>query len=65
MDRLRNIHPGEILLEDFLTPLGISQSTFAKKLEIPLQRVNEIVNGKRAITAETSSLFATLSVPRL
>jgi addiction module HigA family antidote len=51
-------HPGEILREDFLVPLGITQVAFAAHLGIPLQRVNEIVRGKRGITAETAWLFA-------
>jgi len=54
----RPTHPGEILLEDFLKPLGISQVGLAKKLGIPVQRVNTIVAGKRGITAETALLFA-------
>jgi addiction module HigA family antidote len=54
----RPTHPGEILLEDFLKPLGISQVALAKKLGIPVQRVNTIVAGKRGITAETALLFA-------
>ena len=51
-------HPGEILREDFLAPLEITQVAFAAHLKIPLQRVNEIVRGKRGITAETAWLFA-------
>jgi addiction module HigA family antidote len=50
-------HPGEILLEEFLRPLHMSQVAFAKHLAIPLQRVNEIVNGKRGITPETAWKF--------
>jgi len=51
-------HPGEILNEEFLVPLDITQSEFAKSIGIPLQRVNTIINGKRGITAETALLFA-------
>ncbi len=51
-------HPGEVLLEEFLKPLEISQSALADKLHIPIQRINEIVNGKRGITPETAWLFA-------
>jgi len=51
-------HPGEILKEDFLEPLGVTQVTFAKHLEIPVQRVNEIVRGKRGVTPETAWLFS-------
>ncbi len=48
------IHPGEILLEEFLNPLGISQYRLAKDLHVDPRRVNEIVLGKRAITADTA-----------
>jgi addiction module HigA family antidote len=51
-------HPGEILLEDFLKPLGVSQVALAKHLEIPVQRVNELVRGKRGVTPETAWLLA-------
>ena len=51
-------HPGEILLEEFLRPLGTSQLEFSRQLRVPLQRVNEIVRGKRGITAETALLLA-------
>jgi len=51
-------HPGVILQEEFLTPLGITQVEFAAHLEIPVQRINEIVNGKRGITSATAWLFA-------
>ncbi len=51
-------HPGEILLEEFLNPLGLSQVAFAGHIGVPVQRVNEIVRGKRGITPETAWLFA-------
>jgi antitoxin HigA-1 len=51
-------HPGEILLEEFLKPMGISQVSFAKHLDVPLQRINEIVRGKRGITPDTAWRFA-------
>ena len=51
-------HPGEILLEDFLKPLGISQVALAEHLEIPVQRINELVRGKRGVTPETAWLLA-------
>jgi addiction module HigA family antidote len=51
-------HPGEILKEEFLEPLGITQVAFAKHLEIPVQRVNEIIRGKRGVTPETAWLFS-------
>lgn len=51
-------HPGEVLLEEFLIPLELSQVRFAAHLGIPIQRVNEIVKGKRGVTPETALLFA-------
>ena len=47
-------HPGEILLEDFLKPLGVSQYALAKAIGVPPRRINEIALGKRAITADTA-----------
>ena len=52
--RLPPIHPGEVLLEEFLNPMGISQYRLAKSLSVPPRRINEIVHGKRAITADTA-----------
>ena len=54
MNRLPNIHPGEVLLEEFLIPLGISQYKLAKDVNIPQTRVSQIVKGKRRITADTA-----------
>lgn len=54
----KTTHPGEILLEEFLRPMGISQVRLAEHVGIPVQRVNEIVKGKRGITAETAWLLA-------
>lgn len=51
-------HPGEILLEDFLKPLDLTQVAFAAHLGIPVQRVNEIIKRKRGITPETAWLFS-------
>jgi len=51
-------HPGEILLEEFLVPMNVSQVAFATHIGVPVQRVNEIVHGKRGITPETAWLFA-------
>ena len=51
-------HPDEMLLEEFLKPIGMTQVAFAEHLGISLQRVNEIVRGKRGITAETAWLFS-------
>jgi len=48
------VHPGEILLEEFLKPLGISQYKLAKDISVPPRRINEIVHGKRAISADTA-----------
>jgi len=52
--RLPPIHPGEILLEEFLKPMGISQYRLAKATSVPARRINEIVHGKRSITADTA-----------
>jgi addiction module HigA family antidote len=51
-------HPGEVLLEEFLVPMEVSQVAFAAHIGVPVQRVNEIVRGKRGITPETAWLFA-------
>ena len=48
------IHPGEILMEEFLLPLGVSQYRLAKDICVPARRINEIVHGKRAISADTA-----------
>ncbi|AKS23111.1 MAG: Plasmid maintenance system antidote protein, XRE family [Leptospirillum sp. Group II 'C75'] len=48
------IHPGEILLEEFLKPMNLSQYRLAKDIHVPPRRINEIVKGKRAITADTA-----------
>jgi addiction module HigA family antidote len=52
------IHPGEVLLEEYLKPLGISQYRLAKDTSVPPRRINEIVHGKRAITADTALRLA-------
>ena len=54
MDKLKNIHPGEILLEEFLLPMEISQTRLANSIGVPPRRINEIVLGKRGITADTA-----------
>ena len=51
-------HPGEILKEEFLSPLGLTQQALAARLKIPLQRVNEVCTGKRGVSAETAWLLA-------
>lgn len=58
MEKLQNIHPGEILLEEFLRPLGISQNKLANTIGVPPRRINEIVLGKRGITADTALRLA-------
>ncbi len=56
--KLAPIHPGEILLEEFLNPMGISQYRLSKDTNMPPRRVNEIVHGKRSITANTALRLA-------
>ncbi len=58
MAKLKNIHPGEILLEEFLLPLNISAYKLAKDIEIPQTRISEIVKGNRRITADTALRFS-------
>jgi addiction module HigA family antidote len=53
-NKLPPIHPGKILLEEFLQPMGISQYRLAKEISVPARRINEIVHGKRAITPDTA-----------
>lgn len=57
-DMLSNPHPGEILLEEFLRPMGLSQTKLAHALGVPPRRINEIVLGKRAVTADTDLRLA-------
>lgn len=57
-DKLPNIHPGEVLLEEFLTPMGLSQNALARAIGVPPRRINEIVLGKRAISADTAIRLA-------
>lgn len=54
----RPTHPGEVLLEEFLRPLGMSQVELARKMDVPVQRVNTLINGKRDMTAETAILLS-------
>lgn len=56
--KMEPVHPGEILLEEFLKPMGISQYRLAKEIHVPLRRVNEIVLGRRGISADTALRFA-------
>ncbi len=57
-EKLAPIHPGEVLLEDFLKPMGISQYRLAKSIHVHPRRINEIVHGKRAVTADTALRLA-------
>jgi addiction module HigA family antidote len=56
--KIAPIHPGEILLEEFLQPMGISQNRLALDIRVPARRINEIVHGKRRITADTALRLA-------
>jgi len=58
MTDLRNVHPGEVLAEEFLNPLGVSQTKAARDMGVSPRRINEIVLGKRSITADTSLRLA-------
>jgi len=56
--KLLPVHPGEVLLEEFLAPMEISQYRLAKDISVPPRRINEIVHGKRAVTADTALRLA-------
>jgi len=56
--RLAPVHPGEMLLEEFLVPMGISQYRLAKEIGVPPRRINEIVHGTRAVSADTALRLA-------
>jgi antitoxin HigA-1 len=58
MAKLANVHPGEILLEEFLQPMGLSQNKVAVEIGVPPRRINEIVHGKRAVSADTAVRLA-------
>lgn len=58
MTKLPNIHPGEVLLEEFLRPMSISQNRLAREIGVPPRRINEICLGQRAITADTAVRLA-------
>ena len=58
MDKLPPIHPGEVLLEDFMKPLGLSQYRVAKDIGVPALRISQIVRGQRSITADTALRLA-------
>lgn len=57
-NRLPNPHPGEILLEEFLKPMGLSQNALARAVHVPPRRINELVLGKRSMTADTDLRLA-------
>lgn len=57
-ERLPNPHPGEILFEEFLKPMGLSQNALARAVHVPPRRINELVLGKRSITADTDLRLA-------
>ena len=57
-DRLSAVHPGEVLLEEFLKPMGLSQNRLALSIGVPARRINEIVLGRRSITADTALRLA-------
>ena len=58
MTKLQNIHPGEVLLAEFLVPMKISQNRLARDIGVPPRRINEIVHGKRAVTADSALRLA-------
>jgi len=57
-DKLAPVHPGEVLLQEFLEPMGISQNKLALCIRVPATRINEIVRGKRGVTADTALRLA-------
>lgn len=58
VNNLENIHPGEVLLEEFVVPMGLSQNRIAREIGVTSRRINEIVHGKRAISADTALRLA-------
>jgi addiction module HigA family antidote len=58
MAKLKNVHPGEVVLEEFLLPMNLSQNALARAIGVAPRRINEIVLGKRAITADTALRLA-------
>ena len=57
-EKLQPIHPGEVLLEEFLKPIGLSQNQLTLAIRVPARRINEIVHGKRRVTADTALRLA-------
>ena len=58
VDKLNPVHPGEVLLEEFLKPMNLSQNQVALAIRVPARRINEIIHGKRRITADTAIRLA-------
>ncbi|MFN5857100.1 MAG: HigA family addiction module antitoxin [Pseudanabaenaceae cyanobacterium] len=58
VDKLNPVHPGEVLLEEFLKPMNLSQNQLALAIRVPARRINEIIHGKRRITADTAIRLA-------
>ena len=58
MSKLKNVHAGEVLLEEFMLPMNLSQNRIAREIGVPPRRINEIVHGKRAVTADTAIRLA-------
>ena len=58
MEKLPPVHPGEVLLEDFMKPLGLSQYRVAKEIGVPTLRISQIVRGRRSVTADTALRLA-------
>lgn len=58
MERLRNIHPGEVLLEEFMKPMGLSRYALSKAIGVPAMRIGQICAGKRAVSADTALRLA-------
>lgn len=58
MGTIAPVHPGEVLLEEFLEPLGVTQHRLAVAIDVPPRRINEIVHGKRRVTADTALRLA-------
>lgn len=56
--RLSPLHPGEVLLEEFMVPMGLSQNRLAREIGVPPRRINEIVHGRRRVTADTALRLA-------
>jgi addiction module HigA family antidote len=57
-EKLDPVHPGEVLLEEFLVPMGLSQNRLAREIGVPPRRINEIIHGRRRVTADTALRLA-------